>query len=278
MTWLFFPALEEFSAMSRSDAADLPARAVKVPEITLLFWLIKVQTTGTGEALSDFLAGQNIPIAATLALLGLLGALGWQLGTRRYSPPPYWLAVSMVAVAGTMAADVVHLVGVPYLYSSLLCLLAVVVLFGAWHRSAGTLSIHSIDRRPRELFYWATVSATFALGTAAGDLVAISFGWGYLVSGLVFTALIMVPLIGWRRRRLNGVAAFWIAYVLTRPLGASYADWLGKPASRGGLGLGDGTVTLIGAVAIAAGVAYLTVRQRRTVDSVRCDAVPAVEL
>jgi uncharacterized membrane-anchored protein len=261
---------------------------VKVPEITLLFWLIKVLTTGTGEALSDFLAAWNIPLAATLALVGLSGALGWQLWTRRYAPPPYWLAVSMVAVAGTMAADVVHLIGVPYLYSSLICLAAVVVLFVAWHRSAGTLSIHSIDRRSRELFYWATVSATFALGTAVGDLVAISFGWGYLASGLVFTVLIMVPLIGWRWFGLNGVVAFWIAYVLTRPLGASYADWLGKSAARGGLGLGDGTVALFGALAIAAGVVYLTIRQRAARDSaaddagagysVGGDALPAVEL
>ncbi|GAA3634429.1 COG4705 family protein [Microlunatus ginsengisoli] len=274
--------------MASSVDTDPRRWAVKVPEITLLFWLIKVLTTGTGEALSDFLAAWNIPVAATLALLGLLGALGWQLWTRRYSPPPYWLAVSMVAVAGTMAADVVHLIGVPYLYSSLLCVAAVVVLFVAWHRSTGTLSIHSVDRRSRELFYWATVSATFALGTAVGDLVAISFGWGYLVSGLVFTVLIMVPLVGWRWFGLNSVVAFWMAYVLTRPLGASYADWLGKPDARGGLGLGDGTVALVGALAIAAGVAYLTVRQRRTRDtavddvgagySAAGDALPAVEL
>ena len=269
--------------MSSSVATDPRRWAVKVPEITMLFWVIKVLTTGTGEALSDFLAGRNIPLAATLALSGLLGALGWQLWTRRYSPPPYWLAVSMVAVAGTMAADVVHLIGVPYVYSSLICLVAVVVLFVSWHRSAGTLSIHSVDRRSRELFYWATVSATFALGTAVGDLVAISFGWGYLVSGLVFTALIMVPLIGWRWLGLNSVVAFWIAYVLTRPLGASYADWLGKSAAHGGLGLGDGTVALVGALAIAAGVVSLTVRARRAGETVVGNAVagetvPVVEL
>jgi uncharacterized membrane-anchored protein len=263
--------------MSPGNAADLRSRAAKVPEVTLLFWLIKILTTGTGEALSDFLAAQNIPIAATFAMLGLAGALGWQLRTRRYTPPPYWLAVSMVAVAGTMAADVVHLIGVPYLYSSLLCLAAVGVLFTAWHRSAATLSIHSVDRRSRELFYWATVSATFALGTAVGDLVAISFGWGYLVSGLVFTAAILVPLIGWRWLGLGGVVAFWIAYVLTRPLGASYADWLGKPVSHGGLGLGDGTVAAIGAAAIATGVAYLTVRQRRAA-AVASDAVAVADL
>jgi uncharacterized membrane-anchored protein len=125
-----------------------------------------------------------------------------------------------------VAADAVHLVGIPYLWSSLMCLAVVASLFFFWRLGEGTLSIHSVDSRPRELFYWAAVSATFALGTA-------------VVSGLVFIGLIVVPLVGWRWFRLNAVIAFWAANVLTRPLGASFADWLAKPTSRSGLGFDE---------------------------------------
>lgn len=260
------------------SAADSKTLLAKVPQITALFWLIKILTTGIGEAMSDFLAAQDIPIAATVALLGFLAAFGWQLRTRRYFAPPYWLTVAMVAVVGTMVADVVHLIGVPYLWSSVICLVTVAVLFSLWYAREGTLSIHSVDRRSRELFYWATVSATFALGTAVGDLAAISFGWGYLISVLVFAGLIVIPLIGWRWFGLNAVFAFWAAYVLTRPLGASFADWLAKPASRGGLGFGDGPVALAGLIAIAIGVAYLTARSARANNLGSSEPLPLPEV
>ena len=236
--------------------------AVKVPTITVLFWVIKTLTTGMGEALSDYLANADLVLGIAVGVLGFVGALWLQLRTRRYTAPVYWLAVAMVAVFGTMAADGVHLVGLPYALTTAFYLLVVGVLFAAWHRAEGTLSIHSISTRRRERFYWATVLASFALGTAAGDFTADQLHLGYLTSVWIFAAAIAVPAIGWRFFRLNPVVAFWIAYVLTRPLGASIADWLGKPAAHGGgLGLGDGTVAAAATVVIALLVGYLTVRR-----------------
>ncbi len=246
-------------------ATRVPGLA-KVPAVTALFWLVKVLTTGMGEAASDFLAGESIVLAAGLGAVGLLVALWFQLRTDRYRPAVYWTAVAMVAVFGTMAADAVHvLFDVPYPVTTGLYAAAVAACLAVWHRVEGTLSIHSITTRRRELFYWATVLATFALGTAAGDLTAIYLNLGYLESGLLFVAAIAVPWLAWRFLRLNEVAAFWAAYVLTRPLGASFADWAGKPAGKGnGLGYGDGPVTLVLLAAIVALVAWL-VRSRHGV-------------
>ncbi|SEP62256.1 COG4705 family protein [Microlunatus flavus] len=237
--------------------------AVKVPALTVLFWVVKTLTTGMGEALSDFLANSDVVVAVAVGVVGLAGALWLQLRTRRLRTPVYWLAVAMVAVFGTMAADAVHLVGLPYAVTTAVYLLVVAGLLLAWHRGEGTLSVHSITTRRRELFYWATVLATFALGTAAGDLTADQLGLGYLTSAVVFAVAIAVPALAWRFLRLNPVVAFWSAYVLTRPLGASLADWCGKPASHGGgLGLGDGTVAAVACVLIALLVTVLTLRRR----------------
>jgi uncharacterized membrane-anchored protein len=239
--------------------ADL---AAKVPAITVLFWVVKTLTTGMGEALSDFLATTDLVAAIAIGVLGLAGALWLQLRTRRYTAPVYWLAVAMVAVFGTMAADAVHLVGLPYAVTTTVYLLVVGALFFWWRRSEGTLSIHSITTRRRELCYWATVLASFALGTAAGDLTADQLQLGYLASVGIFGAAIAVPAVGWRYFRLNPVVAFWVAYVLTRPLGASIADWLGKPASHGGgLGLGDGPVAGVAALVIVVLVGCLALRR-----------------
>ena len=232
--------------------------AAKVPEITLLFWLIKVLTTGMGEAMSDFLANTNIVLAIVVGLGGMVALLGWQLRTRRYTAVVYWSTVAMVAVFGTMASDAVHLLGLPYAATTACYALVVAGLLLAWHRSEGTLSIHRITTRRRELFYWSSVLATFALGTAAGDLAADELYLGYLTSGLLFAAAIAVPLLVWRSRRLNEVTAFWAAYMLTRPLGASFADWFGKPS---GLGFGDGTVAAVALAAIALLVAYVAHRR-----------------
>ena len=253
------------SVAATSSHGDL---AAKVPAITVLFWVIKTLTTGMGEALSDFLANTNLVAAIAIGVLGLAGALWLQVRSRRYTAPVYWLAVAMVAVFGTMAADGVHLVGLPYAVTTVFYLVVVGVLFFCWHRSEGTLSIHSITTRRRELFYWATVLASFALGTAAGDLTADQLRLGYLPSVVIFAVAIAVPAIGWRFFRLNPVVAFWVAYVLTRPLGASIADWLGKPASHGGgLGYGDGTVAAGAAVVIALLVGWLTVRRTDVQDA-----------
>jgi uncharacterized membrane-anchored protein len=172
----------------------------------------------------------------------------------------------MVAVFGTMVADGPHVVlGLPYPVSTLLYVLVVAACFTAWWRTEGTLSIHSITTRRREAFYWVTVLATFALGTALGDLSAMVWQLGFFWSGVLYAALIAVPAVGWWRFGLHPVVAFWSAYVLTRPLGASFADWAGKPHSvAGGLGLGDGPVALVAAVVIVALVAWCA-RTRRDV-------------
>jgi len=224
----------------------------KVPAVTLFFWFAKILTTAQGEATSDYLVHTISPyVAVGLGTLGITVALVWQLSLRRYVAPVYWLAVTMVAIFGTMTADGVHVeFGVPYAASSVLFAIVLAFLFYAWRSREGTLSIHSIYTRQRELFYWAVVMATFALGTAVGDLTAYTLHLGFLSSGLIFTALIAVPAVGYRWFGWNSVFAFWFAYVLTRPLGASYADWLAFPAKVGGLGIGHGEVAVALAVLI----------------------------
>jgi len=231
--------------------------AAKVPEITILFWIIKILTTGTGEAASDYLASVNLVLAAGLGLLGFAASMVLQFRTRRYVPGAYWLAVLMVAVFGTMAADALHkVIGIPYVITTSFYAVALAIVFALWRRTEGTLSIHSIRSRRREVWYWLTVLLTFALGTAAGDLTAFVLHLGYFWSGVLFAAAIAVPAVGWRLG-LNPVVAFWSAYVLTRPLGASFADWLGKSRALGGLGWGDGVVSAAVTVVIALLVAYV---------------------
>jgi uncharacterized membrane-anchored protein len=239
--------------------------AAKVPEITALFWAIKVLTTGIGESTSDFLGHISVPLAGAIGVLGIVFALRLQLRQTEYRAPVYWLAVLMVAVFGTMAADGVHDgTGMSYALTTTFYGLVVAAIFFFWRRSEGTVDIHSITTRRRERFYWAAVLATFALGTAAGDLTAMPLHLGFFPSGLLFAAFIAVPAIGYWRFNLNPVVAFWAAYVVTRPLGASFADWLGKPAGQTGVGLGDGVVTGLGLLAFAGLVAY-TARTRRDV-------------
>ena len=233
--------------------------AAKVPEITVVFWVIKVLTTGMGEAASDYLAAISIPLAGFVGLLGFAVAMRLQFRSPRYVASVYWFAVAMVAVFGTMAADGLHVIlGVPYVASTAFYIVVVGIVFWLWHRSEGTLSIHSITTTRRELFYWATVLMTFALGTAAGDLTAASMHLGYFWSGVLFGAVIAIPAIGWWRGWFNPVLAFWFAYVITRPLGASFADWFGKPHSKnGGLGYGDAPVTVLLILAIVGLVVYV---------------------
>ena len=187
-----------------------------------------------------------------------------QLRGARYVVWLYWSAVAMVAVVGTMAADVIHVgAGIPYAVTTPFFALALMVVFCCWKRAEGTLSIHSINTRRREGFYWAAVMTTFAFGTAAGDLTAITLNLGYLGSVWLFLAVMAVPLIGWRLG-LNPVVAFWMAYIVTRPLGASIADAVGKPVSRTGLGLGDGAITALLAVLFLGVVIVMARRDART--------------
>ncbi|HTB48691.1 MAG TPA: hypothetical protein VK712_01265 [Verrucomicrobiae bacterium] len=236
----------------------------KVPEITVFFWIVKLLTTAMGEATSDFLVFRINPyIAVILGGVALAGALLLQFWVRKYIASVYWLAVAMVAVFGTMAADVLHIqFGVPYIATTLFFAVVLAGVFITWCKYEKTLSIHSINTRRRELFYWATVLATFALGTAAGDMTATTLGLGYFSSGLLFAGLIVIPALGYWLLGLNEIFAFWFAYVLTRPLGASFADWMGKPHSVGGLGWGDGHVSLMLSALIVVFVVYLSMTHK----------------
>ncbi len=231
----------------------------KVPEITLIFWVLKLLTTGMGEAMSDFLGQHSVPIAAATGSFGLWFAIWLQMRQREYRAPFYWFAVMMVAVFGTMAADGIHDgASIPYAVTTPLFALLTAAVFWRWYHSEGTLSIHSITTRRREGYYWAAVLATFALGTAAGDLTAMSLKLGYWPSVLLFASVISIPAIGWWRFGLNPIFAFWFAYIDTRPIGASFADGFSKH-ELGGLGLGDGTVAGIALVVFVALVAYVAV-------------------
>jgi uncharacterized membrane-anchored protein len=227
-----------------------PERRVlsKVPEVAILFWIIKVLSTGMGETTSDFLI-HRVGLANTTALAAIALVTGFmlavcltvQLLTKRYVPWIYWLAVVMVSIFGTMAADGVHAeMGIPYLVSTV---------------------VFSIVTSRREVFYWATVLTTFALGTAAGDMTAFTFHLGFLASGLLFAVLIAIPAIGFWKFGLAEVFAFWFAYIVTRPLGASFSDWVAAPKTLGGLGVGFGPVSLVLGIAIIALVGYLSVSQ-----------------
>jgi uncharacterized membrane-anchored protein len=176
-------------------------------------------------------------------------AVVWQLTRRRYVPGAYWFAVAMVGVFGTMAADVVHVVlGLPYAATTIAYAILLGLVFLLWWRTEHTLSVHDVRTTRRELFYWAAVVATFALGTAAGDMAAAGLGRGYLSSIALFAVLILIPVLGHRFLGWKAILAFWTAYVLTRPLGASVADWLGKPDAEGGVGVGSGWIALCCAV------------------------------
>ncbi|MCX3059220.1 COG4705 family protein [Streptomyces beihaiensis] len=234
--------------------------ALRVPQITVAFWVVKGLSTAMGEATSDYLVGVMAPpVAVLLGFAGFVVALVVQFRTARYRAWSYWSAVVGVGVFGTMAADVLHVaVGVSYTASSLLYAIMLLAVFAVWRACENTLSIHSVDTPRREAFYWAAVVATFAMGTALGDLTAFTLHLGYFTSAALFAALIAVPAVGYRWLRWNPVLAFWASYVVTRPLGASLADGLGKPKSTGGLGLGDGPVALVLTLMIAGMVAYLS--------------------
>jgi uncharacterized membrane-anchored protein len=239
----------------------------KVPEVTVYFWIIKVLTTGMGETTSDYLAHRLNPVIAVgIAGIALAASLTLQFSVRRYVAWIYWTAVVMVSVFGTMAADVLHVVlGVPYFVSTAFFVVVLAVIFAVWYASERTLSIHSIYTWRREVFYWATVMATFALGTAAGDMTAVTMNLGYFGSGVMFAVLIAIPALAFWRLGLNGIFAFWFAYIVTRPLGASFADWMGVSHHRGGLALGTGPVSLALAVVVLGFVGYLAITRKDVV-------------
>jgi uncharacterized membrane-anchored protein len=236
--------------------------ATKVPlQITIWFWLTKILSTGMGEAFADWMNLTRGPFfAGAVGTVILVAALALQFRSRQYNAWTYWFAVVAVSIWGTLAADGMHIeLHVPYAYSTAFYAVALAVIFIAWYLTEHTLSIHSITTVRRETFYWLAVLATFALGTALGDFTATTLKLGYFSSGILFTVVIAVPAIAWRPFGLNSVLAFWAAYTVTRPLGASYADWMGVGHHLGGLGLGREVVSVILFIPIVALVIYMAV-------------------
>jgi uncharacterized membrane-anchored protein len=232
----------------------------KVPEVTLLFWVIKILTTAAGEATSDFYATHNHLVGGVVEL-GLMGvALLIQFRYRWYFAPAYWFLALAIAIAGTGVSDVMHLtLGIPYAGTTILWSVVLAAIFWLWHRTERTLSIHSILTRRREAYYWATVFATFTLGTAAGDFTALELHLGYLGSAVLFGVIILIPAVAWRFFGMNEVVAFWFAYVVTRPLGASLADWASKPHELSGANFGDAQTAVVLIALIAILVGYTTI-------------------
>jgi uncharacterized membrane-anchored protein len=246
--------------------------AAKVPEVIFLFWVVKILTTAGGEATSDYLRLYgNIRGGATEVGLFVLGMV-LQFGTRRYRAFAYWFLAFAIAIFGTGVSDFLHLdVGIPYAGTTLLWAVILAAIFWVWQRSEGTLSIHSITTQRREAFYWATVFATFALGTALGDFTATSLNLGYLASGILFSVIILLPALAWWQFGLNSIAAFWMSYVVTRPLGASFADYISKPQNISGINFGDGPTAIVFAIAVFVLVSYLAIARpdiQRPVDAV----------
>lgn len=238
----------------------------KVPEVTLYFWFIKIMATTVGETAADYLnMDLNFGLTATsLIMAGLLAvALVFQVRSARYTPWLYWLAVVLISVVGTLITDnMVDNFGITLIAATIGFSLALAATFFAWYVAEKTLSIHSITTKKRELFYWLAILFTFALGTAAGDLTAEGLQLGYLFSAWMFAGIIAAITAAYFFLKLNAVLAFWLAYILTRPLGASMGDYLSQPLANGGLGLGTTVTSVIFLGLILVLVAFLTVTRR----------------
>ena len=254
-------SLESARAGNHRNVAQ--AMLNKVPEVTLYFWIIKILCTTVGETAADFLNDNlGLGLTNTTFLVGalLLVALFFQFRYRRYVPGIYWLAVVLISVVGTLITDnLTDNFGVSLVTTTAVFSITLAAVFAAWYASERTLSIHTIVTTKREAFYWLTVLFTFALGTAAGDLTAERLAVGYWKSALLFAALIGVVYFANLKLGLNAILAFWIAYILTRPLGASIGDYLSQPRADGGLGLGTTVTSVIFLLTILAVVIYLTI-------------------
>jgi uncharacterized membrane-anchored protein len=238
----------------------------KVPEITIYFWIIKILCTTVGETAADFLNNHfHLGLTGTTFIMGslLLITLFFQFRSKKYVPGIYWLAVVLISVFGTLITDnLTDNFGIALETSTILFGVALAATFAAWYMSEKTLSIHTIHTRRREVFYWFAILFTFALGTAAGDLTAETFKLGYPVSALMFGGMIALVAIAHLRFKLNAVLSFWIAYILTRPLGASLGDYLSQPHDNGGLGLGTVGTSALFLIAVLITVTYLTITKK----------------
>ena len=238
----------------------------KVPEVTIYFWIIKILCTTVGETAADFLNMHlNLGLTNTSYIMTglLIIALVWQFRSNRYIPGIYWLSVVLISVVGTLITDnLTDNLGVPLETTTIAFGIALIATFIVWYAIEKTLSIHTIYTTRREAFYWLAILFTFALGTAAGDLAAESLKLGYLVSGIIFASMIAIVTVAHLRFKLNAVLAFWIAYVLTRPLGASIGDYLSQPLGDGGLALGATATSMLFLASILGTVVYLTVTKK----------------
>ena len=241
----------------------------KVPEVTLVFWLIKIMCTTVGETAADFLIFNlnfGMMLTSLLMVIPLVIFLVMQIRHKKYVPWLYWVTVVLISIVGTLITDnLVDNLGVPLELTTIAFGILLLLTFALWYASENTLSIHTIYTRRRELFYWSAILFTFALGTAAGDLVAESLNLGYVISAMIFGGLIGLVSMDYYVFKSNAVLSFWIAYILTRPLGASIGDYLSQPADKGGLGLSSIAINLIFLIAILGLVRYLTLQQRNAI-------------
>lgn len=250
---------------------DSPVRAMlnKVPEVTLYFWIIKILATTVGETAADFLIFNfKIGLTNTTYFMSVLLAVALvvQFRTRRCLAWVYWLAVVLISIVGTLITDnLVDNLGVPLQATVWAFGAALAATFALWYASEKTLSIHSITSTRRESFYWLAILFTFALGTAAGDLAAETLMLGYAISAILFAAMIGAVTVAYYGLRANAIAAFWIAYILTRPLGASFGDLLSQPVANGGLGWGAAGTSGVFLAAILSLVIYLSRVQKKQI-------------
>ena len=244
------------------------ARSVlnKVPEVTIFFWIIKIMATTVGETAADFLNFNlhwGLSNTTMIMTVLLIGALYLQFKKRQYVPWVYWLTVVLISVVGTLFTDnLVDNYGVSLVTTTIIFAIAKIVAFSAWYISERTLSIHSIFTMRREIFYWTAILFTFALGTAAGDLLSEGLGLGYALSGIIFALMIIAITIGYYVFKLNSIVAFWMVYILTRPLGASLGDFLSQSHKNGGLGLGTVGTSILFLCTILGLVVYLTATKK----------------
>ncbi len=244
-------------------SASVEAPVNRVPAVDIPFWLIKLMAVTMGETAADYLA-VNLGLGLTMTSLIMAGilvmALALQFAQRRYVPWAYWLAVVLISIVGTLVTDnLVDNFGVRLETTTIFFSVALMATFSVWYASERTLSIHTIFTTRREIFYWLAILFTFSLGTAAGDLLAETFSMGYLATGLLFGGVIAMIAFAYYALGLNGILAFWLAYILTRPLGASFGDLLAQPVEYGGLGFGTIYTSLIFLGCIVAIVIYMSV-------------------
>lgn len=249
--------------MNRSETGALSTLASKVPEITIYFWIIKIMATTVGETAADLLSVRlNLGLTITSYVMSaiFIAFLVFQVKSKNYTPPLYWMTVVLISVVGTLISDnLVDGMGISLITTSIAFGIILAIVFASWYLKEKTLSIHSIFTTRRELFYWAAILFTFAMGTSVGDLIAERLDLGYWQALLLFAAMIGIVGFLYYAQKVDAILAFWIAYILTRPLGASMGDWLAKPVIAGGLGWGTVTTSIVFLAVILMLVIYLTI-------------------